>query len=160
MTIALPNPFIDSLSADFVPPADQLTAHVDHAAVLSIPPEASGTARKAPSGSVLAEPSRYASENASVAVKQQDMTAPETGRGEAEHSSRLASLSQAQPFFSYVPPSSMNSARLVALPANVVAELDAGIAAIVAGVARKSSHIAFRSFASNSTFNFPSPVKA
>lgn len=36
MMAALPNPFIDSLSADGSPSADQLTAHVDHAAVLSI----------------------------------------------------------------------------------------------------------------------------
>jgi hypothetical protein len=64
-----------------------------------------------------------------------------------------------------------------ALPADVVAELEAEIAAIVALVAgspaplflrdpspeflaASSNHMALRSFASNSTFNFPSSVKA
>ena len=103
MTAALPNPF-QFESADSPPLAGQLTAHVDHAAVLSI--------------------------------------------------------------------------RAAQLPADVVAELEAALAEIVAGVAAgepaplflrdpsseylaaSSNHIALRSFASNSTFNFPSSVKA
>ncbi len=68
--------------------------------------------------------------------------------------------------------------RTIALPADVVAELEAALAEIVAGVAAasalppvflrdpspeylaaSSNHIALRSFASNSTLNFPSSVK-
>lgn len=70
------------------------------------------------------------------------------------------------------------SIRAAQLPADVVAELEAALAEIVAGVAAgepaplflrdpspeylaaSNSHIALRSFASNSTFNFPSSVKA
>lgn len=82
MTITLPNPFIDSLSVDRLPTADQLAAHVDHAAVLSI----------------------------------------------------------------------REAQRAIALPADVVAELDAALVEIVAGVAASSSQTRSRSFASNSTF--------
>jgi hypothetical protein len=57
--------------------------------------EASGTAREAPGGPLLGGPSRYAPEARTVGVKPQVMTAQETGRGEAEHSSRLISLRKA-----------------------------------------------------------------
>lgn len=57
-----------------------------------------------------------------------------------------------QPFFSIALPE--KSASSVIPSAEVAAELEAGIAAIVAGVARKRSHIAFRSFASNSITSF------
>jgi|GEM_PF-6869427 len=57
-----------------------------------------------------------------------------------------------QPFFSIDLPEKPTSS--VIPSAEVTAELEAGIAAIVAGVARKRSHIAFRSFASNSITSF------
>lgn len=59
-------------------------------------PEASGTARKAPSGPLSGGPSRHSPAVRTVAVKQRVMTAPETGRGEADHRSRLVQ-SQAKP---------------------------------------------------------------
>lgn len=60
MTIILPNPFIDSLSADRIPPAGHLTAHVDHAAVLSI--------RETPHGACQEVETVAASEQADAAV--------------------------------------------------------------------------------------------
>lgn len=124
MTITLPNPFIDSLSADLPPSADQLTAHVDHGVVLSIR-EAAG---KRPDPSLSGNMGR----------RQQRDTGGVTARRDE------------QPFFSIDLPEKPETALIPS--AEVTAELEAGIAAIVAGVARKRSHIAFRSFASNSTF--------
>jgi len=152
MTGLLPNPFVFH-SAAYSSPADQLAAHAGHAAVLSIPQEASGTARKAPSGSVLAGPSRYAPEIATVAVKQQDMIAPETGRGEAEHSSRLVSF----------PMSDRASESTAGSSASTLSCLEPLTAAWVFGCIRAelsilvdaiNSQIALRTLASNSINSF------
>lgn len=51
---------------------------------------ASGTARKAPGGSESTGPSRYSPAVRTAGVKPRVMAAQETGRGEAEHSSRPA----------------------------------------------------------------------
>lgn len=140
MTITLPNPF-QFESAPTPSRAVQLTVHVDHAAVLSI--------RETPQGA------RQEVE-AAAAIGQADATA-----------------SASEEFFPY----RFGRKPSVALPIDVVAEMEAEIAAIVALVAgtsaplflrdpspeylaANSSHSALRSFASNSTFNFPSSVKA
>jgi len=101
------------------------------------------------------------------------ITLPNPFQFESVHSSRTDQLT------AHVDHAAVLSIREAQLPADVVAELEAALAEIVAGVAAatelppvflsdpspeylaaNSSHMASRSFASNSTFNFPSSVKA
>ena len=187
MITALPNPF-EFESAPSSSRAGQLTAHVDHAAVLAIR-EAAG---KRPVPSMSPEPCKPAPVSAASTGRQQCITMgvtagetalnsrasshekrrldasgelPSTGPETSTSSVRTIAQCPAmarpanrgvtarrdeQPFFSIDLPEKSTSS--VIPSAEVTAELEAGIAAIVAGVARKRSHIAFRSFASNSTF--------
>lgn len=102
------------------------TAWRSSAGVASCPretntPEASGTARKAPGGPLFGGPSRYAPEVRTVGVKHPDMTARETGRGEAEHSLRLPSFDG-------------STAVRVFGPGDVLAKLETELAGFVAGL--------------------------
>lgn len=154
MTITLPNPF-EFESADRLPTAGQLTAHVDHAAVLSIR-EAAG---KRPDPSVSGNMGRRQQRNTGGVTAGEtaflEMEAPNPRSelaldGNATSKSCVTARRDEQPFFSIDLPEKPETALIPS--AEVTAELEAGIAAIVAGVARKRSHIAFRRFASNSTF--------